>query len=68
MSIERILKEKGIVRNKLQANAVMIIVTLICLIVAISISRGSSSQSNFDESLLSPAEKEFLGIQDQDFE
>ena len=63
MSIENFLKNKGIARDKSQANMVMILIICLCVVIAFFVLRGSGSENTFDENSLSPVEQEFLGIQ-----
>lgn len=56
MNIENFLKKKGIVRDKKQANLVMIIFIIICFVVIIMITKKDPRKTNFDKTKLSPAE------------
>lgn len=62
MNITEFLKDNGVVKNKQQANLVMIIVITICFLV-IMISRNDSSKYSFDEKTLTQDEREFLRIE-----
>ncbi|MCD5390105.1 MAG: hypothetical protein LR005_01860 [Candidatus Pacebacteria bacterium] len=68
MSIEKFLKNKGIAKNKKQANFIMIMMIIICIIIIIMTSRKDSPKTNFDETVLSPEEIELMELEPENFE
>ncbi len=66
MNIEKFLKDKNIVRNKKQANMVMIFFIILCIIVIIMISRKPRYNNVNDREKLSPEEIELMNIGDSE--
>jgi len=62
MNITEFLKNNGIVKNKQQANLLMIAIIIISL-VGIFALRKNNDKYGFDETLLTPEEREFIGLE-----
>ena len=64
MSIENFLKNKGIVRNRKQANFVMLGIIIICIVIIFFVSRKSQYDNIDNQEALTPEEMKLMELQE----